>query len=207
MTGGDEGYCDVRAYALDDGALTDTDMYVDQFMFVYYIWDAIGDLINSAFSQFGIIDYMTQSIAYVNGIAMHFSSSIANMITLITQQFRIITNVFTWVARWLTRFTDMILTLAGYITGIFDGTGTVVTYLGNWWTYIDLANWYPLVTLVCILMWIESISRRGRTQGEIQVAFRDLQTIMSILSYFTAMFTLVIDTVVNTTFRLFDAIT
>ena len=207
ITGGTDGLCDVRAYTIDDDTLTDTDMYLDQFNFIYFVWDPIGDLINSAFNYFGIPNYMGEAIAYMNGIVTYFSSSIASMITLITQQFRIITNIFTWFIRWFTRFTDMILTLAGYITGIFDGTGTVVTYLGNWWTYIDLASWYPLVTLLGVLMWFDSIVKRGRTQGEIQVAIRDLQTIMSILSYFTSMFNQVINTVVDTTFRLFDAIT
>jgi len=171
------------------------------------LWSGTADLIDDAFSYFGILNYMANATAYVTGIAAHFSSSISNMITLINQQFRIISNVFTWVMRWVTRFTDMILTLTGYVTGIFDGTAGVVTYLGNWWTFIDLASWYPLVTLICVLLWVDSIVKRGRTQGEVQVAIRDLQTITSILSYFASMFTLVINTVVDTTFRLFDAIT
>jgi len=207
ITGGADGACDVRLTTTDDDANTDTDTYAAEFTYNTYEWDPIWDLINSAFSYFGITNYMGEAIAYVTGISTYFSSSIANMITLITQQFRIITNTFTLFIRWFTRFTDMILTLAGHITSLFDGTGALVTYLGNWWTFIDLASWYPLVTLVAVLMWIDSIARRGKTQGEIQVAIRDMQTIMSILSYFTSMFTLVINTVVDTTFRLFDAIT
>jgi len=208
ITGGADGPCNATLTSTNDDDTSDIDDYIDEFTYQTYGWDPLGDIINSAFNYFGIPNYMGDAIAYVNGMTAQFSTSIENMLTLITQQFRIITNTFTWVMRWVTRFTDMILTLTGFVTGIFSDTIPGITNeIGNIWTFIDLANWYPFVTLVGILTWIDSIAKRGRTQGEIQVLIRDLQTITSILSYFSSMFTLVINTVVDTTFRLFDAIT
>lgn len=206
MTGGQEGYCDVRAHAVDDGALTDTDMYLNQYNFVYFNWNTVGDLINSLFSQFGIIDYFSDVITYISSLSTQYAYAIVNILSVVTQQFRIVTNIFIWTMRWFTRFVDMILTMGGIITGLLNGTGAVVTQIGDWWAYIDLNQWYELVVLVSIILWIDSIANRGETQGEVRVFFDDMNTVTNVLSYFLTLFNFVIDTVINKAFQLLDAI-
>lgn len=206
MKGGQEGYCDVRAYARDDAANTDTDMYLNQYNFVYFNWNIVGDLINSLFSQFGIIDYFGNLITYITSLSTQYAYAIINIVSVVTQQFRIVTNIFTWTMRWFTRLVDMILTMGGIITGLLNGTGAVVTQIGDWWAYLELNTWYELVTLLAVILWIDSIANRGETQGEIRVFFDDMNTISNVLSYFLTLFNFVIDTVVNKVFQLLDAI-
>jgi len=64
-----------------------------------------------------------------------------------------------------------------------------------------------LATLIFIIKWVDSIIKRGKTQGgELRVFIDDINTVINILSYLTQLFTYVINTITDYTFRLFDAI-
>lgn len=199
-----EGPCAVRIVTVDDDGFNDTDYYI---AFTYSFWSEVGELIDSAFEYFGIIDYMTQIIAYIGGFSGYLAESLVNTVSLVTQQIRIVIVIFTWVSRWLTRFVDMFLTMGGIITGLLNGTGAIVTQFGNWWNLIELNEWYELIVLLTIIAWFDSVAKRGRTQGEITVFFNDLQIATNIMSYFLSVFSFIIDAVINNVFRLFEAIT
>jgi len=85
---------DVEVIAINDDGLNDTQVYPKLFAYVGIEWDPIGDLINSAFSLFGISGYMTQAINFVSEISAHFTNSITSLVLMINLQFQIIWNVF-----------------------------------------------------------------------------------------------------------------
>ena len=101
----------------------------------------------------------------------------------------------------------MALSFGAVIVSIFNGTSAFAGAIGNCWTYFEIAEWYQLLVMVCILWWLDSVARRGQTQGEIKVFVEDLTILTNIMSYFLALFSFVINTIVDYTFRLFDALT
>lgn len=208
MTSGTSGDCNVSVISFDDSGLNDTDLYVDQFEFSYFNWNqAVYDLINSAFNVFGVSDFMTAFTAYIGGAVTYFSTSLTSIITLISLQFTIITNVFTWLMRWFTRVVSRIVAMFSIIVTILNGTNTIVTGIGSLWDTIQLGSWTDLIVLLIIFTWIESIIRRGRHRGEIQVIIYDLQTVSNIFGYLMGMFSTVINIVLDGVFRLFEALT
>lgn len=207
ITGGQQGNYDVNVTAPDYGGLTTTSTFSNQFVFTYYNWGgAVYDLINSAFAFFGVIDFMTQIQTAITGLVGYFSSSLTNVVALIQAQFTIITNVFPWFLRWFVRIVNRIVAMGAIMVSIFNGTHDIMTGLGSLWDLVQLSAWTDIIVLLVIFAWIESIIRRGRTQGEIQVFLGDLQTVMNILGYFMNMFMTVINFIVDYTFRLFEAI-
>jgi len=207
MTGGTSGDCDVTVTTIDDFGYSNTDTYLVEFEFSYYSWDTIVyDWIDSAFEMFGVFDFMTNTVAYVTALGAWFATSLTRIVSIVTQQFRIVAEIYTWTMRWVTRFFDTILTMGGIITGLLNNTGAVVLAWGNTWTYFNIAGWYEIIPLIAIILWIDSIASRGETQGEINVFFGDMQTFTNILSYFFTLFNFVASTVIDIVFRLFDAI-
>jgi len=204
MTGGSSGYCDVQLNTTDDTNQIAISTYSNSFSYSHFNWnDAVFDLINSAFSFWGLSDALSDLQTYVSGVATYFTTSLSNMLLLIIQQFRIITNVFTWYIRWFTRFADFFITFGGYIVKILNGTQSG---FDDFWTIVDFDSWYEAVPVLLFVFWYDSAYKRGQTQGEINVVMGDLQMVLNITGYFTQMFSMVINIVVDYTFRLFEAI-
>lgn len=208
ITGGESGLCDVTVTSTTDADVTDIDVYADAFTYSFFTWDGvIYNLINSAFNQFGIIDYMTQITTYITGLTSLFSASLTNLLAMIVQQFTIITNVFPWFIRWFTRFATRIVAMGGLLVSILNGSHPIMAGLDGIWDLIELSQWTDLIVMLGIFMWLERIARLGRTQGEVTVFINDLQTMMNITGYFMSMFGIVINTIIDRVYGLFDAIT
>jgi len=167
----------------------------------------LSELIEQAFSIFGIVDYIANATAYGTALGAYFVDSITNITQLIVQQFLLVLGIFGFFIDWWTRIVSLLVTIGNSIKDLLDGTGTVTTGLGNVWTWIGLGSWIDIIPVFLFLWWVESIYSRGRTQGEVTVFLNDTQTVMNITSYFISMFSLIINTVTDLAFRLLGVIT
>ena len=209
ITGGASGDCDVRVTTTDDDAATDIDTYNAEFEFSYYSWDElVYDRIDSAFEQFGLFNYMAQITAFINGLVTYFEDSLTHLLALVVQQFRVITNVYNFVVFWITALIGVALDFSVFYQSVLDGTSGWGTGIGDFWAVIGYDLWAPIVPLMLFLWWLESLSKRGAQTvgGELQVFINDMNTAISIVSYFVGMFSFVANTIIDRVYGLFDAI-
>jgi len=209
ITGGASGDCDVRVTTTDDDAATDIDTYNAEFEFSYYSWDElVYDEIDSAFEQFGLFNYMAQITAFINGLVTYFEDSLTHLLALVVQQFRVITNVYNFVVFWITALIGVALDFSVFYQSVLDGTSGWGTGIGDFWAVIGYDLWAPIVPLMLFLWWLESLSKRGAQTvgGELQVFINDMNTAISIVSYFVGMFSFVANTIIDRVYGLFDAI-
>ena len=92
------------------------------------------------------------------------------------------------------------------IADVLDGTSIIVTGVGNWWTFIALDSWIEGLYVGIVILWIESISTRGRTRGEITVFLADVNQLINLTSFFVSISLSVFTLVLNNVLTLFDAI-
>jgi len=194
---------DAQITIFNDDGLNYTEEYSELFSYAGIEWDPIGDMIDSAFSIFGIIDYMTTIFDFVDNISAHFANSILGMITLINLQFQVIWSIFSWFTNWATRIITAVLNLNNTIQDILSGVtdGTV-----NLWVYFNIVAWVDIIPLGIILYWINSMQKRARTLGTFTVLWGDLQAFINIFSFFMSAFMTVVGIIENAVFRMINAI-
>lgn len=209
ITGGTSGDCDVTVTTTDDDANTDIDTYNAEFEFSYYAWDTtIYDWIDSAFEQFVLFNYMAQITTFINGLTTYFADSLTHLLALTIQQFRVITNVYNFVVFWITELIGIALDFSVFYQSVVDGTSGWDTGIGDFWGVIEYDLWAPVVPLLLFIWWMESLAKRGAQTvgGELQVFINDMNTGISIVSYFVSMFSFVANTIIDRVYGLFDAI-
>jgi hypothetical protein len=209
FTGGQAGDCDIEIVVTSDTLANHSETYMSLFTFSFYNWvDEVYDFINSAFGQFGILDYMTQITAFINGLSVYFSDSLTHLLALVVQQFRVITNVYNFAVFWITELIGVALDFSVFYQSVVDGTSGWGTGIGDFWEIIEYDLWAPVVPLLLFIWWMESLAKRGAQTvgGELQVFINDMNTGISILSYFVSMFSLVANTIIDRVYGLFDAI-
>jgi len=190
ITGGADGDCDVRVTTTDDEANIDVDTYAAEFEFSFFNWDEeVSGMVDSAFSFFGILGFMDQAITFINSVGAHFTASLVNLAVLINLQFQVIWQVFFWWVDWATRIITAVLNFGVTLQEILNGvaTGTV-----NIWTYFNFANIIDAVPIFLIIYWIDSMGKRARTQGSLQVLYGDLSAFANVFAYFMGAFSGVI---------------
>jgi len=208
ITGGQSGLTDVRLTTIDDGALSDIDLYTSEFDFSYFNWNTeVYGLINSLFGDFGIIGYMTLITTYIAGFTTWFSSSLTRLLALMVQQFRIINAVYTFFTYWFTAIVGIVLDFSTYYQSILDGTYAISTGLGNIWNLTGYNSWAPIIPLALFLWWIDSFPKRAAQTvgGETQVFINDISTAINLVSYFTGIFMFVANTVIDRVLGLLGA--
>lgn len=167
----------------------------------------LSQLIEDAFSTFGVLNYLVNATAYGTALGAYFIDSISNIMQLITQQFLLVLGIFDFFIDWYTRMMSLVISISNIIQGLLDGTGTVTTGLGDIWAFISISTWIDIVPVFLFLWWVDSITTRGERQGEITVFLGDMQTVLNVTSWFLSMFGLVINTVTDLAFRLLGVIT
>ena len=201
------GECDVLTNGTnDDGGFLEF-LQLNEFNYAGLSWTAVGDAINSAFEFFGISGFMTNLTTYINGFTSWFTVSLTNLLLMITQQMRLVLQIFFSFVGVFTRMTTTLLTVWNFLYSIFDGSGIIVTGVGNVWDFIAFDLWVDFFYIAVLIWWIQSIERRGRTQGEINVFLGDVQTAINLSSYFISTFSFIINEVINKVLILFDAVT
>ena len=206
MTGGTSGLADVTIVAFNDAGLSDTRLFPNQFAFALFGWTDVGWLINDAGEFWGISDIMGDLQTLITGLSGDFSVSITNFLGMVRQQLRLVYQIIGWFIAQFTGMVTTVLNVWNALYGILDGTSIVVTGVGNWWTFIALDNWIDGLYLGIFILWIESISKRGRTQGEITVFLADVNQLINISSFFVSISLTVFELVLNKVLTLFDAI-
>ena len=186
-----------------DGLAPDGDVVYVTTIPAFYL----ADIIDQAFSFFGILDYVVNATAYGTALGAYFIDSITNIVQLITQQFLLVLGIFDFFIDWYTRMMSLVTNIGSIVTGLFDGTGAIVWGAGSFWDYISFSTWIDIVPVALVLWWIDSITKRGTTQGEVTVFLGDMQTVMNVTSWFLSMFGLIINTVTDLAFRLLGVIT
>ena len=212
ITGGQSGQCTVRVTTIDDGALSDVDLYVDAFEFSYYNWNPTADLVDRAFEQFGIIGYLTTITTWVSGISNRFESSLTRLLELILLQFTVIEQVYNFFTTWATDLFAIALTFSTFYHQIMDGTSPWIQpiyNLGNFWDLIGYDLWAPAAPALLFIWWIYSVPERAKQTvgGEIQVFLNDINTAIGLISYFVSIFTSVANAIINYVYGLFPSIT
>jgi len=198
----------VNFTAYDDHDLLDYVEYPAAFFFTSYNWiEEVYDWINGAFAQFGIIDYMTSITTLITTFAAEFADSMVNLGLLVYQQFRIIGAVFGFFIFWYAAMTDIILDLSLFYQSILNNTATWSNGIGNLWDFLSYSSWAPILPLVFLIWWMDSVENRGKQTvgGWTQVVLNDVNTVISVSSYFVGMFSLIINTIIDRVYGLFDA--
>ena len=191
MTGGQDGLCDVRVTTVTDESMSDTTLYVSAYTFSFFNWDdAVLDLINSAFGFFGIAGYMQQAIDFTDSISANFTNSLTGLATLINLQFQVIWATFGFFTNWATRIINRAINLGERMRDIMNG---VALGTEDVWAFFEFDTWAPdVVPLAAILYWIDSIYKRGPTQGYTTVLWGDLQNMANVFAFFIGAFSMVI---------------
>jgi hypothetical protein len=204
LAGATTGDCDARVIVWNDDPNNATEDYPELFSYSGVEWDTIGDLINSAFSLFGISGYMTQAINFVTEISHQFTDSITSLVILINLQFQVIWSIFGWFTDWATR---IISGAIFFFTVVWNITTGVATGAENIWTEFSVSNLLDVAPLFIICYWIETIYTRGRTQGYTSVLWGDLQNMTNLFAFFMGAFATVIGYIENKIGWLISALT
>jgi len=212
ITGGQSGLCDVRVTTLNDGVLSDVDLYNNEFTFSYYNWNPTADLIDSAFEQFGIIGYLTSITTWIDGLVSKFESSLTRVLALVLLQFTVIEEVYGFFTGWATSILAIALTFSTFWQSIMDGTSPWIQpiyAIGNFWDLIGYDSWAPAVPALLFIWWLDSMPKRAAQTvgGELQVFINDLNTAIGLISYFVSIFSYVANTIIDRIYGLFPAIT
>lgn len=208
ITGGADGLCSVTVTTTDDYALTDVDIYADEFTYQTYGWTPTGDIIGSLFdwwygTTFGILAMLQ---VYILGLMAYLGGAFTNMLTLVVQIFRVVNGTFTFFVDWFTRIISFFITLFTYVVAILNGTQTGIGTLVDIWTFFEVTTWIDFIPVVIAIMWFESLDKRGSTQGWVNALVSDLNIVIGFASFFMQMFGFIIDTVFNLVMTLMDAV-
>ena len=195
---------DVEVVLINDDALNETEVYQELFTYVGIEWDPIGDLIDSAFSLFGISAYMAQAINFVSEISAHFTGSLSGLVIMINLQFQIIWKLFSRVTDWFTRIVNGVITFG---TTMHDITTGIATGTVNLWEYFNFSNIIDAIPLFVIIFWIDTVYKRGNTQGYTQVLWNDAQAMINVSAFFMGTFATVIGYIEGKISWLFQALT
>ena len=209
ITGGQSGLCDIRIIVTSDtvGAVSADELFLNAFEFSYFNWvDEVYDYINSAFEQFGIINYMAQITTYITGLTTWFTSSLTRILALLVQQFTIIEAVYGFFIYWTTELFAVVLDFSTFYHELLDGTSGWSDALVPWWNFATAL--FPIVPVMSFILWLDSIDSRGRQTvgGGIQVFLNDINTAIGLISYFFGIFSYVANTIIDRIYGLFDAV-
>jgi len=211
ITSGADGPCDVTLTSTNDDDTSDVDDYIDEFTYQTIGWNPIGDTIDSAFNKFGLLNYMTHATAFVTSIGAHFTNSLVNLATLINLQFQVIWQVWNWATGWFTRMITTILNFGNQLQMILNGTHPLLTGAVDLWNYFNFASAgqavFDVAPLFFLVYWIDSMGKRARTQGSLQVLYGDLNAFTNIFAYFMGAFSTVIGLIEGKISWLLNALT
>jgi len=208
LTNGTTGLCDVYATAINDADIPNYALYEGLFVLVSVDWAGIiYGLIDEVFALFGISNFITSLTTLITSFAAEFSNSMVRLAQLVYQQFRIIGAVFNFFLYWYVAMTDLVLQFSLFYQSILNNTAAWGNGIGNIWTFLSYDSWAPIMPLVIFIWWFDSVEKRGtQTVGGMpQVLINDANTVISITSYFVGMFSLIINTIIDRVYGLFDA--
>ena len=208
LTNGTTGLCDVYATVVNDADITESGLYEDLFVLVSVDWSGIVyGLIDEVFALFGIPNFITSLTTLITSFSSQFAASMVRLAQLVYQQFRIIGAVFNFFIYWFTAMTDIILQFSLFYQSILNNTATWGNGIGNLWLFLNYDSWAPILPLVIFIWWFDSVEKRGAQTvgGMLQVLINDANTVISITSYFVGMFSLIINTIIDRVYGLFDA--
>lgn len=207
MTAGTSGPVSVNITQVNDDASVEYMFFPSLYTFSYFNWvDEVYDFINSAFDQFGIINFMSLITTHLEGLSTWFQSSLTRTLELLVQQFRVINAVYGWFIYWSAEMIGIVLTFSEYYHEFLDGTSAWSDALVPWWEFfMGFSDAFPLFGFI---WWIDSLSSRAKQTvgGVLQVFLNDMNTAIGLFSYFFGVFTYVANTIIDRIYGLFDAI-
>lgn len=174
-------------------------------IYEYIHWNPYADTLDDLFTYWGIMDFMTQITAYVSGFASFFSTSLTRIVDLIVLQFTVITEVWGVFFYWSTAFINIFLDFSTFIHETVYNTGAWDNGLGNWLTIINWAELSEAVPIFALLWYISELPKRADRYGD-SVIISDINTAISLFSYFFGIFSIVANTVIDRATGLLDAI-
>jgi len=155
--------------------------------------------LNFAFASFGIANFVGTIQTAITTWGAYFITSIVNLTLLVTQMFRIITQVATFAITWLTRMITLFLDIWRIAGEIWSGTSTAIGGLTDMWGLMNIDAWIDAVPIFIAIGWFDSIDKRARRVGGAWMSFfiGDLQMVSWVLSFLVEWFTRVIEFVIN----------
>ena len=184
MTGGTDGDCDVKVTATDDGDLTGSSVFSNEFEYATYAWTDLYWLMNSAADLFGVSAWVTKVTVFFTAIFVLITQSLIDMVTMIVQIFVVINGVFSFTMNWFTRMVSLLVSVFTNVRDIINGTTSAISGLTNLWTLINVDEWVDFIPVAILISWMESLDKRGKVQGHNTVLMGDLSTAFNLLSFF-----------------------
>ena len=190
MIGGEQGVGNVTVTSYDDEGFSDVDEYVGAFGFTTFnITSALWALINSVFASFGVIDWVGKTTTFIAAVVAHFADSLIGLATMINLQFQIIWAVFGWFTGWVTRIITTVLAIGTAMSNIMNGATGGFT---NLWTSFNFSSWIDIVPVFLIVWWVQTVTRRAKTQGLFTVLNGDFNAFANIFAFFMTAFAAII---------------
>ena len=190
MTGGNQGLGNITVTSYDEEGLSDVDEYVGAFGFTTFnLSDAVWDLVNSVFAKFGVIDWVGQTTTFIATVVAHFAASLIGLATMINLQFQVIWAVFGWFTGWVTRIITTVLAIGTAMSNIMNGVTGGFT---NLWTSFNFSSWIDIVPIFLIVWWVQTVTRRAKTQGLFTVLNGDFNAFANIFAFFMGAFAAII---------------
>jgi hypothetical protein len=183
-----------------------TGLYAAEFTYSY--WTGLGNIIDDLFDYFysGSLGFMTMITTYINGLMTYLTGALTNLLALVVQVFIVINGTFTFLVDWFTRIISAFVDIFTIVVGILDGTYEITTGLGNLWTLFSVDDLVTVMPIFLVIAWMSSLDSRAKTQGFMNAFTSDLGFIFNLLSFFLTWMQFVIDTTVNYSLILLDAI-
>lgn len=205
------GTHDGHGFYYDNSAWHNLSADYDVYFYLYSSteFNSVAELIDEAFSYFGIVDYMEQITDFITGLSTWFNTSLTRILALITLQFTVITEVYGFFFYWAGAMIGIVLDFSEWYQSILTDTATFTHGLGDIWNLTGYDSWAPAVPLFLFLYWLCSLESRGeQTVGGIfQVVIYDINTAINLISYFSGIFIFVANTVIDRAYGLISAIT
>jgi len=114
----------------------------------------------------GISDFATPLTNALTSLGGYFSTALGNGISVLIQMATIVALFATSVIFWLTLVVSTVVSVITTVGNLLNGTYSATTYLGNIWTLIGFGTWAPLLVLILLITWWDSLTPRARREGK-----------------------------------------
>jgi len=165
-------------------------------------------VIDSAFLFFGIPDFMASISAMILAYGAFFAMSMANLILIVVQMFRIITSVASFIITWLTRMISFLIQLGTIVTAILNGTQTGIGSLIDIWEMFQVNEWIDFIPIAIFISWVNAIDSRARKMGGgwMSIFIGDLQMASWVISFMVDWMSRIVSFVIDRVFGIMNAI-
>lgn len=168
-------------------------------------WPPLQQILDDIFSHFtGLVGIVTAIQSVITAFSAWFLQSVAAIISLIYWVMMAVIYASSSVIFWLGQFVPAVINVFTIIGAMIDGSGAIVTGLGDLWGYFGFSQWLTIIPIFGIWYWVAGLAWRVKRSGRgtIDVIVGDLQVVAWIVGEVWGWVYLVFNAVVNLVFTL-----